>query len=139
MFIAFAPGAFAVDPYQNRPYWTGVPTGGYFTECAGMLVTKAGYGLVPARSTYTEIKYSNGGYCNNFHGSLPAGAFYASSGTWDSSGAQCDGVVVYNSYHVATVVATANACSGGTAYVYGTSSYFAAGFSPYPWQDGTSP
>ncbi|MCU1387931.1 MAG: hypothetical protein JWL72_1269, partial [Ilumatobacteraceae bacterium] len=60
-----------------------------------MLVTKGGYGLVPANSAYTEIKYSSGGTCNNLLG-RDLNWVEAQATTYTSSGVMCGNADVYN-------------------------------------------
>ncbi|MCU1395702.1 MAG: hypothetical protein JWM34_4130 [Ilumatobacteraceae bacterium] len=134
-FAGLGTVAFAADPYAVRPYWTGVPTGGFYTECAGIIITKGGYGLVPARSTYTEIKYSSGGTCNNLL-NRSAGSFDAVATAYDTAGNICGTTYRSNGANTATMVATADACGGTLGYVAGTSDYYASG-GTHSWS-GTS-
>lgn len=127
--IAFAsvlaPSAYAIDPQDTRPYWTGVPSGGVFQECAGQIVAFQAYGLVPARSTYTETRYSSGGgFCNNAL-QRPIGMIEARAITFSQDGVQCDNQFRQNQSSTAwNVIATAANCQySGTGFMRGTSRY----------------
>lgn len=123
-----APPAYAIDPQDSRPYWTGYPS--VLQECVGQVVTRNGYGLIPARSTYTETRYSSGGFCNNAL-QRPIGMIEATAQSFSQVGTLCDNQFRQNQSATAwNVIATAAACSSGTFVVQGISRYdnAAAGF-----------
>lgn len=119
-----SPSAHAIDPQDNRPYWTGVPTGGFLQECVGQVVALKAYGLIPARSTYTETRYSSGGgYCNNAL-TRPTGMIEATAKTFNTYGTLCDSQFRQNSSSSAwNVTATASSCQTATVYLLGESRY----------------
>lgn len=122
--FALSPLAHAIDPQDQRPFWTGTPTGGFLQECVGQVVAFQAYGLIPARSTYTETRYSSGGTCNNAL-TRSAGMIEATAQSYSPEGIQCDSQFRQNTSSSAwNVTATAANCQySSTSFIRGVSRY----------------
>jgi hypothetical protein len=130
--VAPTKAAYAVNTYDQRPFWSGVPVGGFLQECFGTIATKVNYGFIPARGVYTETKFSNGGFCNSTLGRA-ANKLRSTSSTW--SGATLCGTTTVSNVNVSNsplvlswnVVAIGPPCSGALTRVSYTSEYLNAG------------
>lgn len=137
--VAFAAGSGVAEAWAaSQPYWTGIPPGGYLQECAGGIVTgnNTSPGLIPYRSSYIEVEYSSGGYCNK---QLPRSPGWLEAGAKSLNGQYgiCNQLYTANNATLATWVSGSVApCSGvNTWWIFGEVRYDHPTLNPKPlWQ-----
>lgn len=121
----------AATTYEHKPFWTGIPPGGVWTECVGMGSYAVPVGFFGAGTGYAETRYSNGGFCNSWL-TRPSGWIYAGATSARSNGGVCASAGAYNASGAANAFATAGTCGGVMKYTTGGGSYEHPTLSPKP-------
>lgn len=116
------------DPAIDDPYWMGVPSGGFYPECLGVLATLDGYGSMPVFSGQIRARYSLWWTCSHWLG-RPEGMMEIQTRVF-SFGALCFNASTSNVEGDASATVGGVGCWDSTLYesqVIATARYFNPG------------